>query len=93
MLLCTEGGADLENARRILNGYRLRWQIERFFHALKQGTRIQDRQLNHADDLLKCLAFDAVTAFRVWNLTWRGRNRASELAIRYLEREEIEGLL
>lgn len=73
MLLCTEGTADLEPAKMILNRYRLRWQIERFLYALKQGTRIQDRQLNQADDLLKCVTFDAITAFRVWDLTWLGR--------------------
>jgi len=93
LLLSTEGHADLSSARMILNWYRLRWQIERFFHALKQGARINDRQLNHPDDLRKCAAFDAITAFRVWDLTWLGRNRPDELAIRYLGREEIEVLL
>ena len=77
----------------ILNWYRLRWQIERFFHALKQGTRIKDRQLNEPDDLRKCVAFDAITAFRVWDLTWLARNRPDELAIQYLQRAEIEVLL
>ena len=93
MLLCTAGTADLDSARMILNGYRLRWQIERFFDALKPGTRIHDRQLNHPDDLRKCVAFDAMTAFRVWDLTGLGRNRPDALAIRYLEREDIEVLL
>ncbi len=93
LLLSTEGSADMDGARMILNGYRLRWQIERFFHALKQGTRIQDRQLNEPDDLRKCVAFDAITAFRVWDLTWLARNRPDELAIQYLQREEIEVLL
>ncbi|MCY4051908.1 MAG: transposase, partial [Gammaproteobacteria bacterium] len=71
MLLSTEGSADLPSAKMILNWYRLRWQIERFFYALKQGTRIKDRQLNEPDDLRKCVAFDAITAFRVWDLTRR----------------------
>jgi len=92
MLLSTEGSADLPSARMILSWYRLRWQIERFLHALKQGTRMTDRQLNEPDDLRKCVAFDTVAAFRVWDLTWLGRNRPSELAIRYREREEIEVL-
>jgi len=78
----SRGRADLNSAREILDWYRVRWQIERFFHALKQGMRIQDRQLNWSDDLLKCIAFDAITAFRVWDETgsmsrpfrmWRGR--------------------
>jgi len=93
LLLSTEGSADRDGARMILNWYRLRWQIERFFHALKQGTRIKDRQLNEPDDLRKCVAFDAITAFRVWDLTWLARNRPDELAIQYLQRAEIEVLL
>jgi len=43
--------------------------------------------------LLKCIAFDAITAFRVWDLTWLGRNRVDESAIRHVERQEIEVLL
>jgi len=93
LLLSTEGSADMDGARMILNWYRLRWQIERFLHALKQGTRIKDRQLNEPDDLRKCVAFDAITAFRVWDLTWLARNRPDELAIQYLQRAEIEVLL
>ncbi len=42
MLLTTE--ADRKTARTILRWYELRWKIERFFHALKVGTRIEDRR-------------------------------------------------
>ena len=38
----------------MLRWYELRWSIERFFHALKVGTRIEDRRLVEADDLRKC---------------------------------------
>ncbi|MCY4137620.1 MAG: transposase [Rhodobacteraceae bacterium] len=65
MLLTTEGQADLDTACTVLHWYELRWRIERFFHALKVGTRIEDRRLDEADDLRSCLAFDAITAFRV----------------------------
>ncbi len=65
MLLTTEGKGDLDTACTVLRWYELRWRIKRFFHALKVGTRIEDRRLDEADDLKKCLAFDAITAFRV----------------------------
>ncbi len=49
MLLTTEGETGLETARTALGWYELRWRIERFFHALKVGTRIGDRRLDEAD--------------------------------------------
>ena len=67
MLLTTEGQVDLDTARTVRCWCEPRWRIERFFHALKVGTRIEDRDLDEADDLHKCLAFDAITAFRVRN--------------------------
>ncbi len=83
MLLTAEGEAGLETARTALRWYELRWRIERFFHALKVGTRIEDRRLNDADDLRKCLAFDAVTAFRVWDISLLTRERPDESAERH----------
>ena len=48
--------------------YEARWGIEEYFRVLKSGTRIEDRRLQEADALVKCLAFDAVTAWRVFSL-------------------------
>ena len=48
--------------------YEARWGIEEYFRVLKTGTRIEDRRLQEADALVKCLAFDAVTAWRVFSL-------------------------
>ena len=45
--------------------YEARWGSEESFLVLKIGTRIEDRRLQGADALVKCLAFDAVTAWRV----------------------------
>ena len=83
MLLTTEGEASFESACTALRWYELRWRIERIFHALKTGTRIEDRQLDEADDLRKCLAFDAITAFRVWDLALLAREKPNDPAIPY----------
>ena len=56
---------DAVHAATVLGWYRLRWTIETWFRTLKTGTRIKDRRLDSADDLRKCLAFDAVTAVHV----------------------------
>ena len=92
MLLTTEGQADLDTARTVLRWYELRWRIERFFHALKVGTRIEDRRLDEADDLRKCLAFDAITAFRVWDLSLLARERPDDPASRHVTEDDIRAL-
>ena len=92
MLLSTGAEAGLETARTVLRWYELRWRIERFFHALKVGTRVEDRRLDEADDLKKCLAFDAITAFRVWDLSLLARERPDDPAERHVTREDITAL-
>lgn len=65
LLLTTEGGPGAENALRIAGWYGKRWLTGEWFSALKTGTRIRDRRPDAADDLRRCLAFDAVTACTV----------------------------
>ena len=64
-----EGEADAVRAAEVLDWHRKRWTVETWFKTLKSGTRIKDRRLNDAEDLRKCLAFDAVTAVHVADLT------------------------
>ncbi len=59
--------------------YERRGSIERCFHALKVGPRIEDRRLDEADDGCQGLAFDAITAFRVWDLMRLARARPRRL--------------
>jgi len=82
LLLTTEGEPGAGTAAAALRWYELRWRIERYFDAPKNGTRIKDRRLDHADDLKKCLAFDAITAFRVWDLALLARERPDDPARR-----------
>ena len=70
-----EGETDAMHAATVLDWYRRRWTIETWFRTLKTGTRIKDRRLDSADDLRKCLAFDAVTAVHVADLTVLARER------------------
>ena len=74
LLLCTEGEATAENALRIVHWYRRRCVIEEFFRVLKSGTRIEERRFDEVEDLLKCLAFDAITAWRVFDLQRMARD-------------------
>ncbi len=68
VLLSTEGEADLPHARRIVAWYEARGTLEEYFRVLKVGARIEERKLQDADDLRTCLAFDAITAWRVMDL-------------------------
>ena len=68
LLLSTENSADAETAQTIVTWYERRWTIEEYFKVLKTGTRVEDRKLDHADDLRKCVAFDAITACHVFDL-------------------------
>ena len=88
----TEGEPDPGNACTVLRWHQLRWRPGRFLHALKVGTRIGDRRLDHADGPPKCLALNAITAFRVRNLTFPARERPDDPARMYVEPDEIEVL-
>ena len=90
LLLCSEGEADASNALRICQWYEARWGIEEYFRVLKSGTKISKRQCDDAVDLVKCLAFDAITAWRVFELQRLARSEPDELASRVVDPEEIE---
>ncbi len=79
LLLATEhpaeGEADTVHATTVLGWYRLTWTVETWFRTLKTGTQTKDRRLDSADDLSKCLSFDAVTAAHVADITVLARER------------------
>ena len=72
--------------------YEARWTIEEYFRILKVGARVEDRKLDHADDLRKCLAFDAVTAWRVMDLERRARDTPDMPALKMFSEHEIKVL-
>ena len=86
LLLTTEGQPEKANAVR--KWYERRWT--EYFKALKSGMGVEDRRFD--DDLRKCLAFDAITACRVFDLQRMARDRPNapaaedqdEIAVLYL---------
>ncbi len=89
MLLTSEGDACAADALKTVSFYERRWLIEEYFRALKVGTRIEDRRLDQADDLRKCLAFDAITACRVMTVERLARSEPETPASRVVHRDEI----
>ena len=57
---------------------------------LKRGARVEDRRLQEADALVKCLAFDAITAWRVFSLDRYARDEPETPAAEVLTEGERE---
>ena len=67
--------ADAGHVATGLDWHRRRGTIATWFRTLKTGTEVKDRPLDSADDPRKWLAFDAVTAVHVADLTVLARER------------------
>ncbi len=80
LLLSSDAKPDLQGAIDTVRRYETGWTIEEYFRTLKQCTRIEDRQLDEADDLRRCLAFDAVTAWRVFDIQRAARPPSTSAA-------------
>lgn len=56
--------APQKQARQRLDWYSRRWGIEIYHCTIISGYRIQDRRLDHTNNLMACLAIDLVVAWR-----------------------------
>ena len=74
----------------MLDWYRTGWTIETWFRTLKTGSRIKSRRLDEADDLRKCLAFDAITACHAADLAHLARERPATPATEVFPAEDID---
>ena len=73
-----------------MSWYEARWGIEEYFRLLKTGTRLEDRRLREADALVKRLAFDAITAWRVFALDRYARDALATPVGEVLTEDEQE---
>ena len=92
LLLTTEGEPSAEHARKVIAFYERRWSIEIWFCVLKTGTRIGKRRLDDADDLRKCLVFDAITACHIHDLNFMARAAPQTPADEVVEQDMIDCL-
>lgn len=68
-LLTTHEVTDLDQARRIVERYRMRWTIEEYFHTLKTaGFNIEAADLGDPQVMIKFVAAAAVAAVTVMQL-------------------------
>ena len=67
-ILVSNVDADLESAEAVFGSYGKHRTIREWFEALGKLARIGDGRLEHADNLRKCLAFDAILAWRAFDV-------------------------
>jgi len=73
LLLTSKKVTSLEDARRIMNLYLRRWDIEVFHRVLKTGCRVERIQLKTIAAVMNAITLYAVIAWRILYLTHLGR--------------------
>ena len=92
LLISSDGEATFEAAETIIDRYARRWTIEEYFKTLKQYTRIEDRRLDEADDLCRCLAFDAIITWRVFDIQRTAKADPNQAALDFFHIDELTAL-
>lgn len=87
-LLTNREVSSLEEAAEIVEWYRTRWEIEIFFHILKNGCTVERLQFSRVERLELALVFYMVIAWRIGLLMRLGRSCPELSAELLLEREE-----
>jgi len=64
---------DVEQVRKVIQYYCVRWMIEVFFRVLKSGCRVERRRFEHVDRMLSCLAVYLIVAWRTLFVCRLGR--------------------
>ena len=77
-----------EAATELIDGYRARWEIELFFHVLKNGCRVEALQLSTVERLERALALFMVVAWRIARLMRLGRTSPDLDAALLFEQDE-----
>lgn len=72
-LLTNRETGDLGAAAQLIDWYRARWEVETFFHVLKNGCRVEALQLASIDRIERALALFMVVAWRIARLMRLGR--------------------
>lgn len=65
---------SVEEVKRVIQSYCVRWMIEIFFRVLKSGCRVERRQFKELDRLLTCLAIYLIVAWRTLYVCRLGRS-------------------
>ena len=72
-LLTNRDVPDLAGAAQLIDWYRARWEVEIFFHVLKNGCRVEALQLSTIERIERALAMFMIVAWRIARLMRLGR--------------------
>jgi hypothetical protein len=92
LLATTLDVATFDQAAACLDRYRLRWRIERFFYALKQGCAVEKLELQTAQRLQRAVATYAIVAWRLLHLLYQAQTHPDEACAAQFEPLEIHVL-
>lgn len=91
-LLTTLEVESVEDAILCVDYYAVRYSIELFHKVLKSGCKIEERQLETAEALRRCLALDSVVAWRIMFMTMIGRTAPDVPCTVIFENDEWKAL-
>jgi transposase Tn5 family protein/transposase-like protein len=63
----------LDQVRRVIQNYCVRWLVEVFFRTLKSGCRVEERRFEEVDRFLPCLAIYLIVTWRTLFVCRLGR--------------------
>ena len=72
-LLTNRSVTTLDEAAELIDWYRARWEIEIFFHVLKNGCKVEQLQLSSIERLELALALFMIVAWRIQMLMRLGQ--------------------
>jgi hypothetical protein len=93
LLATTEPVDDASQILRVVDIYRARWVIEEYFKALKTGCKLEERQLESYDSLLRAFALFAPIAWLMLRLRTLSRAAPERPAREILTRSQIAVLV
>jgi hypothetical protein len=90
-LLTNREASTREQVVELIEWYRARWEVEIYFHVLKNGCEVEALQLGAIDRLERALALFMVVAWRVTFLMRKGRTCPDLDAALFFDPDEIRG--
>jgi hypothetical protein len=90
-LLSNRAAPALADVVELIDWYRARWEIELFFHVIKNGCRVEALQLSGIDRIERALALFMVVAWRIAHLMRTGRTCPDLDATLFFDPDEIQG--
>jgi len=90
-LLTNRAAPAVADVIELIDWYRARWEIETFFHVIKNGCHVEALQLSGLDRLERALALFMVVAWRIGHLMRTGRTCPDLDAALFFDPDEIRG--